>query len=228
MPQTRDMQPLPQVQAGPQHPPTRTVPATPNPSAAVANGWVQLIKAEGSNVPQVLNVPGVPPNSVSNQRNLAHASPAATDIHKPAEAASVAGPNQTSTALAPSDTPPLDSSSTAEHNPPVGFFTARAAESLQKGAAPPSNVPIFNLHLESPSIRKTAGIDHTKSKPVLTESIRASPAAATVPPRANFVNLQADRTRKVGMPMGAGSPLQNRGSYKPPQMKRTGDGLGTS
>ncbi len=44
------------------------------------------------------------------------------------------------------------------------------------------------------------------------------------PFRTNFVNPQADKTRRVGMPVGAASPLQNRGSYKPPQMKRTVEG----
>ena len=112
----------------------------------------------------------------------------------------------------------LDSSSTSEHNPPVGFFTARAAESLQTGLCIPLKAPAFNPHLESPSIRKTAGIDHTKTKPVGREAVGAPPQLPVA--RANFVNPQSDKTRRVGMPMGAPSPLQNRGSYKPPQMKR--------
>ena len=118
----------------------------------------------------------------------------------------------------PNEMPSLDSSSTSEHDPPVGFFTARAAESLQNGPGLPLKAPAFNPHLESPSIRKTAGVDHTKSKPVGREAIGAPPQPAV--PRANFVNPQSDKTRRVGMPMGASSPLQNRGSYKPPQMKR--------
>ena len=39
----------------------------------------------------------------------------------------------------------------------------------------------------------------------------------------SFVNPQADRARRVGMP-GMVSPAANRGSYKPPQMKRAVDG----
>ena len=116
------------------------------------------------------------------------------------------------------ETTSLDSSSTSEHDPPVGFFTARAAESLQNGPGLPMKAPAFNPHLESPSIRKTAGVDHTKTKPVGREAVGAPPQP--IVPRANFVNLQTDKTRRVGMPMGAASPLQNRGSYKPPQMKR--------
>ena len=144
--------------------------------------------------------------------------------HKPVEAIAPDRPKLTTSTNAPDDTPPtLDSSSITEHNPPVGFFTARAAETLQNGTTLPSNVPTFNPHLESPSIRKTAGVDHTKTKPVRAETIGA-PATAT-PPKSNFVNPQIDKTRRVGMPMGAASPLSNRGSYKPPQMKRPADAV---
>ena len=116
------------------------------------------------------------------------------------------------------ETPSLGSSSSLEHDPPIGFFTARAAESLQHGSGLPLKVPAFNPHSESPSIRKTAGVDHTKTKPVGREAVRAPPQPAV--PRANSVNPQTDKTRRVGMPVGAASPLQNRSSYKPPQMKR--------
>ena len=120
--------------------------------------------------------------------------------------------------------PNLDSSSSFEHDPPIGFFTARAAESLQNGCGLPLKAPAFNPHSESPSIRKTAGVDHTKTKPVGREAVGALPQPAV--PRANFVNPQIDKTRRVGMPMAAASPLQNRSSYKPPQMKRLGENSG--
>lgn len=100
-----------------------------------------------------------------------------------------------------------------EHEHPTGFFTARAAESIQNAAGMPLKAPAFNPRLESPSIRKTAGVDHTKTKPVEKEVVR-------LPPRSNFVNPQADKARRVGMPVGTGSPLQNRNSYRAPQMKR--------
>lgn len=125
----------------------------------------------------------------------------------------------------PHETSSLDSSSTSEHDPPIGFFTARAAESLQNGPGLPLKAPAFNPHLESPSIRKTAGVDHTKTKPVGREAVGAPPQPLV--PRTNFVNPQTDKTRRVGMPMGAASPLQNRGSYKPPQMKRPVENNGT-
>ena len=124
----------------------------------------------------------------------------------------------------PKDTPSLDSSNASEHEPPIGFFTARAAESLQSGPVSAMKAPAFNPHLESPSIRKTAGVDHSKTKPVGRDIVGAPPAPAV--PRASFTNAQSDKMRKVGMPMGAASPLQNRGSYKPPQMKRPAESTG--
>ncbi|KAL8907893.1 MAG: hypothetical protein Q9207_001130 [Kuettlingeria erythrocarpa] len=128
-----------------------------------------------------------------------------------------------------SGTPPPATSSTVNHNPPVGFFTARVAETVQNSSGVPLEVPSFNPHLESPSIRKTAGVDHSKTKPVGKDIIGApqSPASVTsaaATGRSNFVNPQVDKTRRVGMPIGAASPLSNRGSYKPPQMKRDPNG----
>ena len=203
----------------------RTMLAPQTPSAGITNALAQPVKPESNSVP--LPGPRAPPqapiqqNSANGSSNRPQGPPPPLSIlqphPKPAEANST-----TTVTSALSGTPPLDSSYSADPNPPVGFFTARAAESLQKGTALPTNVPAFNPHLESPSIRKTAGIDHTKTKPVRTESI-GLPAAAG-PPRTNFVNPQADRARRVGMPATAASPLQNRGSYKPPQMKRPAEG----
>ncbi|KAI4207210.1 MAG: hypothetical protein LQ346_000704 [Caloplaca aetnensis] len=126
-------------------------------------------------------------------------------------------------------TPPRGISSTVNHNPPVGFFTARVAETVQNSSGIPLEVSSFNPHLESPSIRKTAGVDHSKTKPVGKDIIGPpqSPASAmnaAATGRSNFVNPQVDKTRRVGMPIGAASPLSNRGSYKPPQMKRDPNG----
>ena len=127
--------------------------------------------------------------------------------------------------------------------PAAGFYTARAAESLQAGAAPPPHVaPPFNPHAESPSIRKTAGFDHSKTMPVTRKEEGTGPAIpgpAAAPARAsgggggpltrshnvaNVANPQADPSRRIGAPQGAGaSPMANRGMYKPP-LKRPAEG----
>ncbi|OBT92283.1 DNA repair protein [Pseudogymnoascus verrucosus] len=117
--------------------------------------------------------------------------------------------------------------------PPIGFFSAKAA--LSTDGLAPDGLPktaVFNPHSQSPSIRKTPGIDHTKTIPVNRNFKQAPPAAAAaVAPvgrgNINVVNPQLDATRRVGAP-GSPSPLGNRGSYKPPTMvgKRAGDGGG--
>ncbi|KAL8938102.1 MAG: hypothetical protein Q9216_004075 [Gyalolechia sp. 2 TL-2023] len=123
-------------------------------------------------------------------------------------------------------TPPSAASNALLHDPPVGFFTARVAETVQNSSGQILKAPSFNPHLESPSIRKTAGIDHSKTKPVGRDIVGAPPSPAVMSPasRPNFVNPHADKTRKVGMPVGVPSPLTNRNSYKPPQMKRVAEG----
>ena len=124
------------------------------------------------------------------------------------------------------DLSPRHASGPLEHEPPIGFFTARAAQSLQHATVLPVNAPAFNPHQDSPSIRKTIGVDHTKSKPVGRDTIPMPGASGnTIPPiKASFVNPHADQVRRIGMPGGAASPLANRTSYKAPgMMKRPGD-----
>ena len=212
--------PVPRFSTGPQ-----------TPSAAPSKAQAPAVKSEHPkpgppaqrlpqppNPQQYMNAPPSRPQGVqAPQPPIAQT--------KPAETSAFGRHNQLASTNVPNGTlPTLDSSSATEHNPPVGFFTARAAETLQKGSGLPPNVPAFNPHLESPSIRKTAGVDHTKTKPVKTESIGLPTTA--VAPKTNFVNPQTDKTRKVGMPVSAVSPTQNKNSYKPPQMKRSADGVG--
>jgi DNA repair and recombination protein RAD52 len=132
----------------------------------------------------------------------------------------------------------------------TGFFSARAVSQLSddafsgNSAPPPQAGQGFNLHTESPSIRKTPGIDHTKSKPlgrngqhVKPEETGVSSGANTTGPnpqfssgnatrpappatRGNTGNQQFDQVRKIGAPGGPGSPLSNRGQYRPLTMKR--------
>ncbi|KAG9245044.1 hypothetical protein BJ878DRAFT_459091 [Calycina marina] len=122
--------------------------------------------------------------------------------------------------------------------PGMGFFSAKAAGNIPVGSnAEPLkgaiNLAAFNPHAESPSIPKTPGVDHTKSKPTLHRSLKHVPvgdlnSAAAVPSpsqsRINVLNPQLDATRFIGAPHRGGSPLGNRGGYKPPTIKRPADG----
>ncbi len=118
--------------------------------------------------------------------------------------------------------------------PTVGFYSARAA-SVLNGVPEGPAVPVsqFNPHSESPSIRKTVGVDHSRSVPVK----RAATGVAEQPPaplpgfRENipvpgvvardFVNPSADMHRRIGVPVGgASSPIakggMNGSAYRPP------------
>ncbi|KAJ5655460.1 hypothetical protein N7507_007410 [Penicillium longicatenatum] len=103
----------------------------------------------------------------------------------------------------------------------VGFYSARVADTLRDN---PNAVPLpgtqFDPHAESPSIRKTAGVDHTKSVPI------SRPMLSTASPVANnsrdYINPATDLQRKVGAPGGPpggmGSPLSrgpSTSSYRP-------------
>ncbi|KAF7896302.1 hypothetical protein EAF00_006316 [Botryotinia globosa] len=137
---------------------------------------------------------------------------------------------------------------TDEMPPPgAGFTSARAASLLPQehtpSQAPPANLnlPAFNPNLESPSIRRTPGVDQKSSKP-LSRDLKPVPASeaqaqasTTGPPQAqpasrpviagnrnmNLGNPQLNTTRKIGAP-GSPSPMKmgNRNSYKPPTMMK--------
>lgn len=121
---------------------------------------------------------------------------------------------------------------------PVGFFSARAvpkepdnAASNGAGLLIPTGAAAFNPKLESPSIRKTPGIDHTSSKPVSRSGQHVPPASSQSqqapgsssftpvrPPGAGAANSALGR--RIGAPGGPASPLANRGSYRPPTMMK--------
>ena len=115
---------------------------------------------------------------------------------------------------------------------------------------------LFNPKAESPSIRKTPGIDHSASKPLTRSGQHVPPSASqALPPptttttpathstnnftpvrpsitnnqqgqRVNMVNPSLDQTRRIGAPSRPGSPMANRGTYRPPTMKRPLQGEG--
>jgi len=101
----------------------------------------------------------------------------------------------------------------------VGFFSARAADMLRDN---PTLGPIqgsqFDPHAESPSIRKTAGVDHTKSVPISRPMLTGGSGSPPPNNSRDSVNPATDLQRRVGAPGAAGSPL-SRGpsvsSYRP-------------
>ncbi|GJN70748.1 DNA repair protein rad52 [Purpureocillium lilacinum] len=141
---------------------------------------------------------------------------------------------------------------------PVAFFSARSVSTNAAEAnAHIQNKQLFNPKAESPSIRKTPGIDHNSSRPVARNGqhvapassqssapaaaptagntssftpVRQSAAASGPVTRSSVVNPSLDYARRIGAPGGPGSPLANRNSYKPPSMKRPlpGDGAGAA
>ncbi|KAJ5133928.1 Rad52/22 double-strand break repair protein [Penicillium atrosanguineum] len=122
---------------------------------------------------------------------------------------------------------PLQAPNQDANQPPgsqsVGFFSARAADMLRDN---PNGGQIqgsqFDPHAESPSIRKTAGVDHTKSVPITRPMLTGSSGSPAPNNSRDFVNPATDLQRRVGAPgAGAGaaaSPL-SRGpsvsSYRP-------------
>ena len=129
-------------------------------------------------------------------------------------------------------------------NPVSGFYSAKAASLLDEQNNPQdasTRPPTFNPHAETPSIRKTAGVDHTRSgkvrKDVLavaalgsTTLVEYGPAPAiTDTSGRNFINPHAEAGRRVGAPASAmsnmspmntrsaaarGSPMTS--AYRPP------------
>jgi DNA repair and recombination protein RAD52 len=102
----------------------------------------------------------------------------------------------------------------------VGFYSARAVEMLRENPRGSPMAPKFDPHAESPSIRKTAGIDHTKSVPVSKPMLFGSSQSPAAPTR-NFINPSTDIHRRIGAPggnNGMASPA-NKGfttsSYRP-------------
>lgn len=123
------------------------------------------------------------------------------------------------------DMHPPGSSPTPGNNqpadPPSVFYSARAVDMLRENPqAAALTAPQFDPHSESPSIRKTAGVDHNKSVPITKPMIAgASPAANNT---RDFINPSAEMHRRIGAPGGGGggfgSPMgrgQSTSSFRP-------------
>ena len=114
----------------------------------------------------------------------------------------------------------------------------------------PSTASKFDPKAESPSIRKTPGIDHSTSKPVARnlkhvagkDADEAQPkdhiggfsgsqgavglgmnsrqGTGSIVQGGNMANPALSGPRQIGAPGGAGSPLVNKGAFRPPTVKR--------
>ncbi|KAK2763999.1 DNA repair protein rad52 [Arachnomyces sp. PD_36] len=124
----------------------------------------------------------------------------------------------------------------------LGFFSARAAESLKSNPMALKTAPQFDPRADSPSIRKTAGFNHNLSAPVLRKTISTNPSAITTAVGANTArqsnnnsplpgreisNPPTDFPRRVGAPpTGFNSPVtraQSTSSYRPPVRRSAND-----
>ncbi|KAI1133331.1 hypothetical protein F5Y10DRAFT_274242 [Nemania abortiva] len=123
-------------------------------------------------------------------------------------------------------------------NEPATFFSARSVKDVPESADPGTAVIIdrgaklFDPRAESPSIRKTPGIDHKSTKPVSKNGHYHVPPVKREPDQQrptpsgppNVVNPSLSHARQIGAPGAVGSPLGNRGQYRPPTMKRPAPG----
>ncbi|KAI1820174.1 hypothetical protein F4861DRAFT_533877 [Xylaria intraflava] len=143
-------------------------------------------------------------------------------------------------------TPPLNAASRppggmnaqgGPSNEPATFFSARSVKDVPENADPSTvavvdrGAKLFDPRAESPSIRKTPGIDHKYSKPLSRSGVHVDPVkrdydqqrpSGNGPP--NVVNPSMSQMRQIGAPGGAGTPLANRGQYRPLTMKRPAPG----
>ncbi|KAH8685493.1 hypothetical protein BGZ60DRAFT_93116 [Tricladium varicosporioides] len=230
-------------------PPNNNIPnPNPNQQPQTPNtGFTRSDSAAGQNIR--------PPSDTTNQfrpnNGLQGKPPAVAGriLNQPSRGGLASAPN--SPARHQPNRPPLD---LTDNEPPIGlppqgagFFSARAATMLPPPPTtdgqplPPdapipvhNNLPVFNPHAESPSIRKTPGIDHKSSKPTTREGkhVPASQSATVTAPiagaggvnRGNILNPQLDGTRRIGVPGSPMSPMANRNQYRPPTIKRPLDG----
>lgn len=101
------------------------------------------------------------------------------------------------------------------------FFSARAAGSVEGETqllSGPAAHQQFNPHSDSPSIRKTAGVDHNRSVGLLRDTLLPQPE----PPKKDNLEPQSEPVRRVGTP-GFGQAGQLPGTkplstsaYRPP------------
>lgn len=132
---------------------------------------------------QVASRPGVQNNS--NQAGSRPQHPLQQQMNQNQPQGGPSGQSSNSSGSASHQTPPQAAGQNAAPPPEgVGFFSARAVKQFsgpQEDEEPklptaPLGAQAFNPHAESPSIRKTPGIDHTKSKPLARNGQHVAPS----------------------------------------------------
>lgn len=104
-------------------------------------------------------------------------------------------------------------------NRSAAFYSARAASNIDANnniiPTAANAVPKFDPRSESPSIRKTSGVDHNKSVP-----LKRDLTADTTPHTTQIINPQFDPVKRVGAHGNGSQPQISRGpstsAYRPP------------
>lgn len=165
---------------------------------------------------QVAARPG-PPQNNSNQVASRPQHPLQQQMNQNRPQGGPSGQASNSSSSGPHQTPPQAAGQNAAEG--VGFFSARAVKQFSgpqeeeevKLPAAPLGVQAFNPHAESPSIRKTPGIDHSKSKPVGRNGQHVAPTASQkVDSDAGGGNL-GPATTALSAGAGRGGPTSNAG-----------------
>ncbi|KKK26984.1 hypothetical protein ARAM_002616 [Aspergillus rambellii] len=193
--------------AGPHGRPAPSVVTPSKPERPIA----QAPGARHVSVPPAANGRQYPPVTQDQYANQRRSLPP-QDVQKGFQNGNQIPPGQHSQSMPPPGTPGVDGQRPA----PVGFFSARGADVLRDN--PHGAAAAFDPHAESPSIRKTAGVDHSKSV-AISKPMLAGASLATNPSR-DFINPSAEMHRKIGAPGGSavGSPMNrapSTSSYRP-------------
>ncbi|CAG8949179.1 hypothetical protein HYFRA_00004802 [Hymenoscyphus fraxineus] len=193
-----------------------TNPQTPNAgfSRSTSGAGAQSFRPPQENGPQSRPIPPGPPHPVVKRV-----------LNQPSRSNGVG-----SAPVSPARPPTDDPDSVGLPPQGAGFFSARGVagvigkngngDNADPNAPPPpipANIAAFNPNLESPSIRRSEGVDHKSSKPLGRDGKHIPSPSPAVGAR-NIINPKLDTTRRIGAP-GSPSPMANRNMYKPPSKR---------
>ncbi|KAF3491907.1 DNA repair and recombination protein rad22 [Arthroderma uncinatum] len=162
---------------------------------------------------------GLPPGRQAGQPN-GPLFPNPAEQHRPDPALNNNGSRSPKKGISPPNTQVGEDKRPEE--PVVGFFSARAAEALINDPyAAAKSAPVFDPQFDSPSIRKTAGIDHNSSSPIVRKSLQALQQQSGKPPLVG-ANANALPPANSGGPnptAGATGRPPMTSSYRPPMRR---------